>query len=111
MATYHLLAADPELLPLNAAGMTVVEVNGKNICVARWNNEWYAFAAKCPHASGKMDEGFIDSLGNVVCPVHRYRFSLKNGRNTSGEGYYLKTYKLEMRGTALYVGLESFRFF
>jgi nitrite reductase/ring-hydroxylating ferredoxin subunit len=111
MTTFHLLTQDPELLPFNESGIAVVEVKGKKICVTKYKDEWFAFAAKCPHASGPMDEGFIDAIGNIVCPVHRYRFSLKNGRNTSGEGYYLKTYNLEMRGVALYVGIESFNFF
>jgi nitrite reductase/ring-hydroxylating ferredoxin subunit len=111
MPKFHLLSEDSSMLELNDNGIAVVQVKGKNICVAKWNNEWYAFAAKCPHASGRMEEGFIDALGNIVCPVHRYRFSLTNGRNTSGEGYHLKTYKLEMRGTELYVEMETFNFF
>jgi 3-phenylpropionate/trans-cinnamate dioxygenase ferredoxin subunit len=39
--------------------------------------------------------------------VHRYKFSLQNGRNTSGEGYYLKTYPVEVRGEAIFVGLPD----
>jgi len=50
-----------------------------------------------------MADGFIDATGQVVCPLHRYRFNIKNGRNTSGEGYYLKTYPLERREDGLYV--------
>lgn len=110
MLKYHLLAADPDLLELNESGMAVVNVQGKNLCVAKFRDEWYAFAAKCPHASGQMHHGFIDAMGHVVCPLHRYRFDIRNGRNTSGEGYFLKTYKLEKRGQALYVGIESFGF-
>ena len=54
-------------------------------------------------ASGIMADGFIDAAGMVVCPLHRYRFSLQNGRNTSGEGYYLKTYPTQMKEDGLYV--------
>ncbi|HSB94414.1 MAG TPA: Rieske 2Fe-2S domain-containing protein [Flavitalea sp.] len=110
MISFHLLSPNPESLPFNAAGIAVVDVQDKKICVTRYRDEWYAFSAKCPHASGPMDEGFVDAAGNVVCPVHRYRFSIKNGRDSNGEGYCLKTYKLELRGQALYVGLQSFNF-
>jgi nitrite reductase/ring-hydroxylating ferredoxin subunit len=110
LTTFHLISSDPDELDFNASDIAVVEVEGKKICVTKYKDEWYAFAATCPHASGQMDQGFVDALGNIVCPVHRYRFSLKNGRNTSGEGYYLKTYKLEIRGTALYVGIQTFNF-
>ena len=65
----------------------------------------YAFAARCPHQSAKLCEGWIDAQGRIVCPLHSYRFDPVNGRNTSGEGYKLKTYPLEIRDGYIYVGL------
>jgi nitrite reductase/ring-hydroxylating ferredoxin subunit len=91
-----------------------VEVKGKTICFARRGDDVFACAHKCPHAGGHLADGFIDALGNIVCPLHRYKFSLQNGRNVSGEGYYLKTYPVEMREDGVYVGLEEgglFQFF
>lgn len=83
--------------------MCIIEVDGKKITLAKYQEGLFAFAYKCPHASGIMADGFVDGLGQVVCPLHRYRFSLKNGRNTSGEGYYLKTYPIEERADGIYV--------
>ena len=83
--------------------MCVLEVEGKKITLAKHEEALYAFAYKCPHASGIMADGFVDALGQVVCPLHRYRFNIKNGRNTSGEGYYLKIYPLEMRTDGIYI--------
>ncbi len=83
--------------------MCVIDVEGKKITLARHQEGLYAFAYKCPHASGIMADGFVDALGQVVCPMHRYRFDIKNGRNTSGEGYYLKTYTLEERADGIYI--------
>lgn len=89
------------------AVITVQEVNGKNICFTRYQGELYAFAHKCPHAGGMMADGFIDERGNVVCPLHRYKFNIRNGYNSSGEGFYLKTYPLEQREDGQYLGLEK----
>lgn len=83
--------------------MCILEIAGRKITLARHQNELFAFAYKCPHASGIMADGFIDATGQVVCPLHRYRFNIKNGRNTSGEGYYLKTYSLEQRLDGIYI--------
>jgi len=47
----------------------------------------------------------------VVCPLHRYCFDMKNGRNTSGEGYFLKTYPIELRAEGLFIGFQSFSLF
>jgi nitrite reductase/ring-hydroxylating ferredoxin subunit len=90
-------------LKFAANHIAVVETAGKKICVGRHNGKLYAFAYKCPHASGIMADGYIDALGNIVCPVHRYKFSLQNGRNTSGEGYYLKHWAVEERVDGVYV--------
>lgn len=87
--------------------MCLVEVNGKTLTLARFREQLFAFAHKCPHASGIMADGFIDATGQVVCPMHRYRFNMQNGRNTSGEGYYLKTHLAERRADGIYIGLEE----
>ena len=80
-------------LSLNWAenNMVELEVEGKQFTLAKWKEGYLAFASKCPHASGRMSQGYINPLGQVVCPLHRYCFDMKNGRNTSGEGYFLKT--------------------
>lgn len=104
---FHKVADHSSMLPFNDNHIAVAEVKGKKICIARYNDEWFAFAYKCPHASGIMAEGYIDAVGNVVCPIHRYKFSLKNGRNTSGEGYYLKIYPIKIKEEAVYVGLPD----
>ncbi len=91
----------------------LVEVlaDGKKICVAKWNDELFAFAPKCPHAGGFFTDGFIDALGNVVCPLHRYKYCMKNGRNVSGEGYYLKHWPVEIRGDGVFAGMDKNSFF
>jgi 3-phenylpropionate/trans-cinnamate dioxygenase ferredoxin subunit len=50
-----------------------------------------------------MANGQIDALGNIICPLHRYKFSLVNGRNVSGEGYHLKTWKVAWREDGVWV--------
>ncbi|RYY53324.1 MAG: (2Fe-2S)-binding protein [Chitinophagaceae bacterium] len=85
----------------------VVKVKGKQICVGKHNDQVFAFAYKCPHAGGIMADGYIDPLGNVMCPLHRYKFDMKNGRNVTGEGYYLKRWPVEQREDGIFVGMEA----
>jgi nitrite reductase/ring-hydroxylating ferredoxin subunit len=87
--------------------MCIVDAGDKKVTLARHEGRLYAFAWKCPHASGIMADGHINALGQISCPIHRYRFDMKTGRNTSGEGYFLKTYQLEQREDGLYVGWEE----
>jgi 3-phenylpropionate/trans-cinnamate dioxygenase ferredoxin subunit len=84
--------------------MMVAEVGGRKLTLARHRDSIFAFAHLCPHASGVMADGWIDALGNVVCPLHKYRFELQRGRNVSGEGYRMKTYPIRLDEEGLHIG-------
>ena len=81
-----------------------LEVSGKRIGILRKAGALHAFAALCPHAGAPLCEGWLDAMGRIVCPMHKYRFDPANGRNTSGEGYKLFTYPLQEREDGWYVG-------
>lgn len=102
---WHKIAESENELAFASNNIAIASVDGKKICIGKHNNDFFAFAYTCPHASGILAEGYIDPLGNIVCPVHRYKFSLKNGRNSSGEGYYLKHWPVERRGGAIYISM------
>ena len=104
---WHKVAETSEEIEWGKNNMAVVEVEGRKITLVKNNRDVFACAYKCPHASGILSDGFIDSAGYIVCPVHRYRFDLTNGRNVTGEGYFLKTYSIEERDTGVFVGFEE----
>ncbi|MFZ9661492.1 MAG: Rieske (2Fe-2S) protein [Chitinophagaceae bacterium] len=105
------IAASADEIIFQENNIAVVQCEGKNICIGKNNNQLHGFAYKCPHASGIMANGFIDAIGNVVCPLHRYKFNMSNGRNVSGEGYHLRTYPIEQRDDGVYLGMETSSFF
>ena len=92
-------------LDVDDNGLCIVEYDNKKFTLAVFKEKIFACAYKCPHAGGILGEGYMDALGNIVCPLHRYKYSLENGRNVSGEGYYLKTYKAELREDGVYICL------
>jgi 3-phenylpropionate/trans-cinnamate dioxygenase ferredoxin subunit len=91
--------------------MCIILAEGQKLTLAKKGQELVAFAHKCPHAGGIMADGYFDAFGNIVCPIHRYKFNIQNGRNTSGEGYFLKTYPVEIREEGIFVGIELKGFF
>lgn len=109
--TWHKIAESIEEIGFSSNAMIPIEVAGKTICVARQDDQLFACTSKCPHAGGMLAEGYIDALGNIVCPLHRYKFSLENGRNISGEGYFLKTFPVEIRKEGVFVGFEENKLF
>ena len=101
------IAATIEELPFNSNQLCSMEVEGKRLCLGRHGEQYFAFAATCPHAGAPFSEGFIDALGNVVCPKHRYKFTMRNGYNCSGEGFQLKTYPVRISEEGVFIGLPQ----
>jgi len=104
---WHKIAGNISEINFNSNGLAEIDINGKTICLVKQNDLLFACTQKCPHAGALLSEGHQDALGNLVCPLHKYKFSLRNGRNVSGEGYHLKTFEVEQTADAVFVCLEN----
>ena len=104
---WHKIADSINELSLQESNLSEIEIKGKKICIGKNNEILFACSNKCPHASGRLSDGFVDVQGNIVCPIHRYRFNINSGRNTSGEGYYLKTFLIQEREDGVYIAIEN----
>lgn len=104
--TWHRIAEHVNEIQFTENNIGVIEFEDKKVCIAKFQGRLYAFAHKCPHASGFLIDGYIDLLGNVVCPVHCYKYDIRNGRNVTGEGYYLKNWPLDIRKDGVFIGME-----
>lgn len=103
--SWHKIAESEREILFNTNNIAMIQVNGKTMSLGRYRGYFFAFAYKCPHAGGILSDGWIDPKGNVVCPVHGYRFNMQNGRNVTGEGYNLKLWPVENRQDGMYVGI------
>ena len=102
---WHKIAASISEINFNTHGLAEIDIHGKIICIAKHYDQLFACTQKCPHAGALLVNGHVDALGNLVCPLHKYKFSLKNGRNISGEGYFLKTFQIEEKADGVYICL------
>lgn len=85
--------------------ITEITIGDKSLCVLKRGETLFAFAATCPHQGARLCEGWQDAQGRIVCHLHKYRFDPANGRNTSGEGYKLRTYPVTIREGKIFIGL------
>ena len=108
---WHKIAESAAEISFSPGGLAEITVAGKTICLALKDNTIHACTQKCPHAGGILSEGYLDAAGNIVCPLHRYKFNIENGRNISGEGYFLKMYPVEIRSDGVFVGFTEGGFF
>jgi nitrite reductase/ring-hydroxylating ferredoxin subunit len=58
---WHKLSLDPAAIKWTRGHVadTEIEVAGKHLCLGRLDDEWFAFAASCPHAGAPMTQAYI----------------------------------------------------
>lgn len=79
-----------------------VLAGGKTVCVVFWKDEWFAFDARCPHAGGRLVNGWCEEK-KVICPIHRYAFDLRTGRGDPGQNNGIRVYKIKEESERLLV--------
>jgi len=76
--------------------MKEISVNGREVLLARVDDQYYAAHNRCPHMGGKLSKGKLE--GTVVtCPLHGSQFDLRDGqvvRWLKGSGLLSKVGKI-----------------
>jgi len=60
----------------------LVKSNSRNICVVKRDDKIFAFQNECPHMGEPLHRGKINYLGEIVCPLHTYRFNIVTGESS-----------------------------
>lgn len=84
----------------------IANADGKKICVIKQQGKFFAVQNTCPHAGGLLSGGWCKEE-KIVCPIHRYEYSLTTGRGAEGQGDYIDIYPTELKEDGLYVGLKQ----
>ena len=104
---WHKIASSVEELNFPSSSIIQQEIAGKKSMCHIIMTSFTRVQPHVPMPGVYWQMGYVDAVGNIVCPVHRYKFSLQHGRNSSGEGYYLKIYKVEKREDGVYIGFQA----
>ncbi|HSI78244.1 MAG TPA: Rieske 2Fe-2S domain-containing protein [Lunatimonas sp.] len=80
-----------------------VQLGETKICVVRIGDDFFAFEALCPHRLASLSEGAVTGFGEVVCPLHQYRFDVKTGAIKSGDCRDLRCYPAEITSSGLVI--------
>ncbi|MFM2386328.1 MAG: hypothetical protein RL660_1085 [Bacteroidota bacterium] len=101
---WHKVASPDEFLV--AEGIILnLRLAEKHICVTQVQGEYYAFQSKCPHAGAAFEHGWINEDNCLVCPLHRFQFDVRTGRNVSGEGFHLVRYPVKTDERGVWIGV------
>jgi nitrite reductase (NADH) small subunit len=69
---------------------------GRNLALFRDGGRVYALDDRCPHAGASLSSGWIEG-GAVVCPLHRWRFRLRDGACVAGGDEGVEPITVEVR--------------
>ncbi|MBG9375863.1 Rieske 2Fe-2S domain-containing protein [Panacibacter sp. DH6] len=108
---WYKIAESVKELDFNSNNLLSLSVNKKKVTIGIHKEKLFACGYTCPHAGGVFADGHIDAMGNIVCPLHHYKFSMQTGRNVTGEGYALKTYEVAVKEDGVYIGMEEKKLF
>jgi nitrite reductase (NADH) small subunit len=78
------------------------DADGVRVAVFRTAEGVVVLSGRCPHANGPLGLGWIEE-GEVVCPLHRWRFRLADGRCTTVRGNSVHRFRCEVRGDEVWV--------
>lgn len=97
----------PGIQPSNQPFIKKAKAGGKTLCLVGFEGKIFVLSARCPHAGGDLTAGWCKE-GKLICPIHRYSYSLETGKGSEGQNDYIDSYPVEIRDDAVYVGISSF---
>ncbi len=80
-------------------------IHGKRICIALYQDQFFAVQDACTHRGESLSKGQINYLGEIVCPLHNYRFALTDGSAKDSSCSSLVTYPVNGNETGFFVGV------
>ncbi len=94
------------LAEIDADGVRMVRVDGRQIAVWRTARGLRACDNRCPHEGYPLSEGSLSADCVLTCNWHNWKFDLDTGDNLYG-GDRLRTYPVEVRGGDVWVDLSE----
>jgi 3-phenylpropionate/trans-cinnamate dioxygenase ferredoxin subunit len=90
--------------------INTILVEGKKICLVHTSKGIFAIQDRCPHNGASLSFGYCnDEQNSIVCPLHRYHFSLETGRALSGIADAGRTYPIKTTANGVYLGFRELK--
>jgi nitrite reductase/ring-hydroxylating ferredoxin subunit len=104
--------------------VTIVVVNGREIGIVRWSDDFFALANRCAHQRGPLCRGTLSprlesrepgamelarGAPVIACPWHGWEFDVRTGRAVWDEGYAVRTYPVQVENGRILLDLSPRR--
>ncbi|GAB3228168.1 Rieske 2Fe-2S domain-containing protein [Algoriphagus aestuariicola] len=82
-----------------------IQLGEKLLGGVRIGEKIFVFDANCPHRGAPLTQGTLNGLGEIICPLHEYRFDLSTGNVRAGSCGDLEVYKTRIDANGLKIML------
>ncbi|QSE98122.1 Rieske (2Fe-2S) protein [Fulvivirga lutea] len=82
-----------------------ITVGNKVLCGVRINDNLHVSTNKCPHSGAALNEGRVNHLNEIICPLHSYRFNLLDGREANSQCADLEIFPVRIKEDGVYLAL------
>ncbi|KYG83475.1 Rieske (2Fe-2S) protein [Roseivirga echinicomitans] len=108
MKSFKLFDSKNELLErMGVNERSIVRIGDHRICLVLNAGEFHAFDHLCPHNQHSLFEGTINYKNEVVCPLHSYRFSLKDGSECEQRTKPLRIHALKIENDGVFLQVND----
>lgn len=83
-----------------------LHVAGKKLCLIREGDVLSVTSSRCPHAGADLTNGWCEG-GKLVCPFHRHKFNIENGKGDEPQHNFIRIYPLKKENGEFYVGIKK----
>lgn len=104
--TFKLFNNESELQSAIPPGTNkMIRIGERRVCIINHESGFKVFDNLCPHNGHSLLEGDVNYLGEVVCPLHGYRFSLKNGKEGESRCADLTIHQIDITNSGVLLRL------
>lgn len=82
-----------------------VQIGHVTICLVMMEENFFAVQDACTHSRASLSNGWVNQLGEIICPWHNYRFELKSGTPCDSSCASLRTYPVKWNESGFYIGV------
>lgn len=86
-----------------------ISLNGTDVLICRYNNDFYAIENLCSHMDQPLENGKLNGCV-LTCPFHGARFNIANGEALSGPTRApLSTFELRITNRKIFIRMPMKR--
>jgi nitrite reductase/ring-hydroxylating ferredoxin subunit len=91
---------------LPPGGGTPVEIEGRLLAIFNVDGQFHAIDNECPHRGASLADGAL-SGPVLTCPLHRWQFDLRDGKNPLTPDLGVRLYAVEVRDGAVWIDVAA----